>query len=317
MPPQRGAPMIDVVCPADGTLHYADESHVGQTLRCRTCGLTLKIEPRDQHPPIGIEHEPVEEKAEASVTSEPLGEPRTEGARPQRRMIRRVNLLIGAGLGAIVVIISIAFWPKNPPSVQSQIQSSGTNPAVRETPPEPSSEVPAPALVKRTPNVKPAQAQPVFEGNPAGALPPCAQGRESLRLKTGQRIEPDSGTSGGSNIRVMNAGGLDAAVKLVDNVTGKTSRFVYVQAGHSFTIEGIETGAYLLQFQYGRDWIPECHEFVRDSDYREFAAPFVFLDDRIRFYEVTLSPVVGGKTLTRKIDRKRFLEGGQDAGVSP
>jgi hypothetical protein len=300
--------MIDIICPADGTLHYADESNVGKTLRCRTCGATLNIESQDQHPPIGIEQEPVEERAEARVTSEPRGEPKTEGARPQR-MTRRVDLLIGAGLGATVVMLLIAFWPNDPPSVSSQIQSSGHNPAVRETSPEPSSGISAPALVKRTPNVKPVQAKPVLERNPLGVLPPCAQGREPLRLKTGDRIEPDGGTSGASNIRVMNAGGLDAAVKLVDSVTGRTSRFVYVQAGHSFAIEGIETGAYLLQFQYGRDWIPECHEFMRDSDYREFAAPFVFLDDRLRFYEVTLSPVVGGKTITRKIDRKRFLEG--------
>ncbi len=123
--------------------------------------------------------------------------------------------------------------------------------------------------------------------------------------------------SGQSNIQVLNAAGLDATVKLVDSVTGKTSRFVYVQAGHSFSIEGVETGAYLLQFQFGSDWIPECHQFIRDTVYGEFADPFVFLDDRIRFYTVTLSPLVGGRTKTRKIDRTRFLAGGQGTGASP
>jgi hypothetical protein len=301
--------MIDIICPADGTLHYADESSVGKTLRCRTCGAILKIEPQDQPPPIGTMQEPVEEKAGASVTRAPLGNPKTQGGRLQR-LIRRENLLIGAVLGAIVVMLLITFWPNNPPSDSSQIQSSGPNPAVGEASPEPSSGVPAPTPVKPRPNVKPLQAKPVLEGNPLGALPPCAQGSQPSRLRTGERIEPDGGASGASDIRVMNAGGLDAAVKLVDSVTGKTSRFVYVQAGHSFAIEGIETGAYLLQFQFGRDWIPECHEFMRDSDYREFAAPFVFLDDRIRFYEATLSPALGGKTLARRITRKRFLEGG-------
>jgi hypothetical protein len=114
----------------------------------------------------------------------------------------------------------------------------------------------------------------------------------------------------------LNAGAVDAAVKLADNVTGKPVRFVYVQAGHSFTIDGIETGAYLLQFQFGKDWIPECHDFVRDPNYFEFTAPFVFLDDRIRYFNVTLSPVVGGKIRTRKIDRERFLKGDEDNGVS-
>jgi hypothetical protein len=223
---------------------------------------------------------------------------------------RRIDLLTVAGFGAILIMLLVAFWPYNPTSDSSQMESSGINSAVREEPPGPSSGVPSPPRVRPTPNVKSTQAKPVFGGHPSGGLPPCAQGRESLRLKSGERIEPDAGTSGASNIRVVNAGDLDAAVKLVDSVTGKTSRFVYVQAGHSFAIEGIETGAYLLQFQYGRDWIPECHEFIRDSEYREFSNPFVFLDDRIRFYEVTLSPVVGAKTITRKIDRKRFLEGG-------
>jgi hypothetical protein len=308
--------MIDIICPKDGTLHNADESNFGKTLRCRTCGATLKIGPQDQHPPIGIAQGPVKEAAEARVTNKPLAGPKTEDARPQR-MIRRESLLMGAGLGVIVVMLLIAIWPNHPPSILRQIKSNDQNPAVRETRPEPSSGVPAPGLVMRRPNVKPVQAKPDLEGNPPGALPPCAQGRNPLRLKTGERIKPDGGTSGASNMQVMNAGGLDAAVKMMDSVTGKTSRFVYVQAGHSFTIEGIEAGAYLLQFQYGRDWIPECQDFMRDADYLEFANPFVFLDDRIRFYEVTISPVVGGKTLTRRIDRRRFLAGDQNTGVSP
>ena len=302
--------MIDVICPADGTLHYADESSVGKTLRCRTCGKSLTVEAEDQRAPIGIKQELGEQKVEASTTGEPQVESKTERPRPPT-IIHRIPPLLGAiALVAIVVMLLIAFWPGNPPPDSNQIPSSGTNPAVQETSPQP-----APA--KRTPNVRPMKAKPALERNPAGAAPPCAQGREAVRLKTGERIEPDGGTSGASNIQVMNAGGLDAAVKLVDSVTGKTSRFVYVQAGHSFAIEGIETGAYLLQFQYGRDWIPECRQFVRSSEYAEFAAPFVFMDDRIRFYEATLSPVVGGRSLTRKIDPKRFLEGAQGNGVSP
>ena len=297
--------MIDVICPADGTLHYADESSVGKTLRCRTCGATLTVEPEGQRAPIGTKQEPVEQKTEAAATGKPPVEFQTEGPRPLK-LIHRIPPVIGAVvLVAIVVMLLINFWPSNPPPGSNQIQSGGTNPAVRE-----SSPALAPAPMKRTSGVRPVKPKPVPEGDPSGALPPCAQGREPVRLRSGERIEPDGGTSGASNIQVMNAGGLDAAVKLVDSVTGKTSRFVYVQAGHSFAIEGIETGAYLLQFQYGRDWIPECRQFVRSSEYAEFAAPFVFMDDRIRFYEATLSPALGGKTLARRITRKRFLEGG-------
>ena len=109
----------------------------------------------------------------------------------------------------------------------------------------------------------------------------------------------------------MNAGDRDVVVRLLDSVTGKTSGFVYIQAGDSFAMEGIEAGAYKLRFQFGKDWIPNCHEFVRDSVFGEFSDPLVFLDDRIRFYTVTLSPSIGGVTRTRKIDRRKFLEGDQ------
>ena len=250
----------------------------------------------------------MEGKAEPSVTGEPLPERKTDRATSQR-VIPREYLLIGAGLGAVVLLLLIAFWPNNPPPDSSQTQPGGHGAAVPETSPEPSSGAPAPDLVKRaTREAKPAQAEPAS---------PCVQGHEPVRLKTGERIAPDGVMSGQSNIRIMNASGLDAAVKLVDSVTGKMSRFVYVQAGHTFAMEGVGTGAYLLQYQFGRDWIPECHEFVRDSVYGEFADPFVFMEDRIRFYTVTLSPVIGGKTRTRRIDRKRFLAGDQNTAASP
>lgn len=300
--------MIPVKCPKDGTLHYADESHVGRTIRCRGCGAILKIEPQDQLPSIEVTQEPVEAKAESTVTGEPLRERKTSGA-TSPRVIGWEHVWIAAGLGAIVLLLLIAFWPYEPTPVSSQIQSGSHSAAVPETSPEPSSGGPAPALVKRATR----EAKPV----PAEPASPCVQGHEPVRLKTGERIVPDGVMSGQSNIRIMNASGLDAAVKLVDSVTGKMSRFVYVQAGHTFAMEGVGTGAYLLQYQFGRDWIPECHEFVRDSVYGEFTDPFVFLDDRIRFYTVTLSPVIGGKTRTRKIDRKRFLAGDQDTAASP
>ncbi len=308
--------MIPVKCPKDGTLHYADESHIGRTIRCRGCGAILKIEPQEEPPASEIQQEAVEGKAEPSVTGEPLPERKTNRALSEK-VIPREYLLMGAGLGAIVFLLLIAFWPYNPPPASTQSPSAGNSPAVQETPSEPSPGVSGRTLEKRRAEVKPLETKPVPEGNPLRPLPPCAQGQGPLRPKTGERIVPDGVISGQSNIRVMNAGGLDAAVKLVDRVTGKTSRFVYVQAGHTFAMEGVEAGAYLLQFQFGRDWIPACHQFIRDSVYGEFTDPFVFLDDRIRFFTVTLSPLIGGKTRTRRIDSKRFLAGDQNAGASP
>jgi hypothetical protein len=295
--------VIEIVCPADRTLHYADASHVGRTIRCRSCGASLKIELQVEDPSLGREQGPEKKEWEPSVAREPSKDFEIDGPSPSK-LIWRPEILIGGVLGVIVVMLFIAFWPSH----ASQTQTSSQYPAVPETPSALKSNAPVPPAVRRIQNAIPMRAKPALEENPLGMLPPCAQGREPARLKTGERLKPDAGTSGQSNIRVLNGGGLDAVVKLADSVTGKTARLAYIQAGHSLTFEGVETGAYLLQFQFGRDWTSECNQFLRDSDPAEFADPFVFLDDRIRFYTVTLSPAVGGKTRTRKIERNRFLQ---------
>ncbi len=291
--------MIAIRCPADGTLHYAEEDRIGLTIRCRTCGATLKIEPQEERPPVDINQDLIGGAAEPGAPPKPSGE-RKPGGPPPPHVTRKEYLLVGAGLGVILLLLLIAFWPNNPAPVSTQTPPAGQSPTVPEVPPEPSSSVHAPARVEREREAEPAQAEPV---------PPCAQGHAPVRLKSGQRIEPDGPIAGQSNIQVLNAGGLDAVVRLVDSVTGKTARFVYVQAGHTFALGEIPTGAYRLQFQFGKDWVPECRGFARESVSGEFADPFVVLEDRIRFYTVTLSPLIGGKTGTRKIDRKRFLAG--------
>jgi hypothetical protein len=308
--------LIEVKCPSDGTLHYAEENLVGGTIRCRTCGATLTIGSQDQAPSVEIKPEPVEPKAEPSVARKPPEVRETKRAASER-MPPWVYVLGGAGLGAVVVALLVAFWPNNPSPVSSQMQSGVNGSSVGETSPEASSGALESDRARRAPSVALKEAKPGAEGNPSGPLPACAQGRAPSRLGTGDRIEPDGEMSGQSNIRITNASDLDVAVRLADSVTGKTSRFVYIQAGHSFAMEGIQTGAYTVRFQFGKDWIPECHGFVQDSVYGEFSDPFVFYDDSIRFYTVTLSPLLGGNTRTRRTDRTRFLQGDQNADVSP
>jgi hypothetical protein len=220
-----------------------------------------------------------------------------------------INTLIGAVLGAIAVILYLKFWPINSPRISTPTESSGRQSSVRQTSSEQPTDVPVRAPDKRKPNDDVVRGMRIAEGNSTAALLPCAQGRSPQRLKTGERIEPDGRKSGESNIRLLNRNTLDAVVRLVENITGKTSRFVSVQAGQSFKMEGIEAGAYSLRLQFGSDWIPECHAFMRDSSYVEYSAPLVFMDDRIRFYDVTLSPIFGRKYGTKEIDRSRFLEG--------
>jgi hypothetical protein len=269
----------------------------------------LEEQPQEQAHPSEIKSESVESKAAPSVTRRPPLEDPIYGAVPNARKSGGVNILIGACLGAIAVLLYLNYWPMNRPQVSSQIQSTspatGERPAAQETSPA----IPPASAGKHRSEIKPVQTAALPEANPNVALLPCAQGISPVRLKTGERIEPDGRKSGESNIHLINGNTFDAVVRLVDTVSGKTSRFVYVRAGQSFTMEGMEGGTYLVRVQFGSDWIPACRAFTRDSKYVEYSGPLVFMDDRIRFYDVTLSPILGRKYGTREIDRARFLNG--------
>lgn len=306
-------------CPSDGTLHYAEESSIGKTIRCRTCGKNLTIEVRDEPPVTEIEPpltakepEAAEPKAEPGAEPSvkppaprpPKPEPKDEKA-DSEQAVRWTYAVVGAGLGALVVVLFAALWWSKPSRVSGPEQSAGVSGGSSQS----SSGDAERALEERAARRSRGEADSAGEGDSGGALPPCARGQQATRLTTGERIEPDGPQSGQSNIQVMNGSDLDAAVRLVDSTTGKTERFVYVAAGHTFALEGIQTGSYLLRFELGSGWITACRGFLRHSVYGEFSDPLVFLDGRIRFYTVTLSTAVGANTRTRRIGRARFLQG--------
>jgi len=148
-------------------------------------------------------------------------------------------------------------------------------------------------------------------------IPPCAQGQQADRLQTGARIEPDGDTSGLSELSIGNGTRSDAAVRLVNGSSGNTARFVYIEAGHDYTLTGIEPGTYTLRFISGREWMPACRDFL-EAEYFEFESALVFkhviLDNDEEKYStirITLNPVPFGTARTRTIDRKRFFQGDQ------
>ena len=140
-------------------------------------------------------------------------------------------------------------------------------------------------------------------------VPACAVGRKPERPATGSRIKPDEGTSGGSSLEITNGSDLDAAVRLVDNFTNRASRFVYVRAKEKQLLNAIEPGSYSLRYASGSDWTEACLDFLRDEDLEEFEEPVTFRAGYISTWTVSLNPVPEGTAKTRKIDRKRFLEG--------
>jgi hypothetical protein len=159
-------------------------------------------------------------------------------------------------------------------------------------------------------------------GSQATVIAACAQGQQFERLATGARIEPDGEATGPSELTVSNGTARDAAVRLVEMDSGDTARFVYIEAGHQYTLTGIEPGTYALRFASGQDWVAACHDFL-ETDYSEFESALVFKDvmlDSGRNYNtihVTLNPVPLGTARTRTIDRKRFLDGDRLAVTEP
>ena len=302
--------MIAVKCPTDGTLHYANDDLVGRTIRCRTCGATLTIGSQDQI--AAEENKPGRTDQEIHRIETGEAQPETEATAELTKRTAPWGYVLGvAGLVACVVFLIFGYLQSRTSPVSTQIDTGNINRSASEHSPESPSGDQTLSAVKHPPRAKQPETNLSGVESAYNPPPPCAEGREPSRLPTGARIEPDGEMSGQSNIRIMNASAHDVVVRLADSVTGKTSRFVYIQAGESFVMQGIKAGAYKVRFQFGRDWIPNCHEFVRDCVFGEFRDPLVFLDDRIRFYTVTLSSSISGSTRTRRIDRRTFLEGDQ------
>jgi hypothetical protein len=139
------------------------------------------------------------------------------------------------------------------------------------------------------------------------------------------RIEPDLGTSGSSKLMISNGAQREAVIRLVEKVSGRTVRFVYIGAGKKYTLGNIESGIYLLRFASGYDWVPACRDFLREPDYSEFEDSLSFQtvmptdgqDGYTTKYEVSLNEVLLGNARKRNIDRKRFFDGDQYVAISP
>lgn len=193
-------------------------------------------------------------------------------------------------------------------------------------------------FLARTPSAATAQTPPTHAGpgnlgvvqssNSAGQpmpLPPCAQNQQVVRLPTGAKIEPGEGASGPCKLKISNGTSHDAAVRVVDEASSRTARFVYVQAGDDYTLDGIEPGAYQIRWISGYDWVPACRDFLREAGYSEADRALWFkveVDDYSRpvsatRHEITLYPVLGGNLGKRAIDRKRFFEGDQYVSPKP
>ncbi len=316
--------MIDIRCPCDKATYHADESQIGKSLQCTVCGRILRIEGQALGPTVPRQVEHVAVPVESSTSSPPITSNR-------RGLSRDTRIAVGIGT-ALIVLLLIVWIRLRPPESKS---TTGPPAASQDesTSPAPPPHIPALSELKTIPKYlpeKPKLPLPTLILSPSPPLvltPECAEGHNPERPATGMRIEPDEGSSGASTLRIMNGLDVDAAVRLVDTSTNRTSRFVYVRANDAYTIEEIEPGTYSLRYATGSDWIAACGEFQRDEEIEEFEESRAFQErvfDEGGYHhhtlteaQASLNPVPQGNARTRKIDRRRFFQGDQHFSLAP
>jgi hypothetical protein len=326
--------MIDIKCRCGETYH-ADDSHVGGSIRCGKCGTVNRI---DRSLPVQATFQ-----SRVEPVSIPTAErhPAKHASRSTFGLSRQMKAAIVAGVLLGVSGIAVALnrlWPDSPSKIGAESSSTPKQSVAPSLTAQPHDILPP--LIEPNPPIPnpwrtsgilaPAQPSPdnlaSFPATNGAAhpipIPPCAQGQQAERLHTGARIEPDGEASGLSELSVSNGTRSDAAVRLVDGSSGDTARFVYIEAGHLYTLTGIQPGTYTLRFILGREWVPACRDFL-EAEYSEFESALVFKDvivDDERNYStirITLNPVPLGTARTRAIDKKRFFEGDQHVTLSP
>jgi hypothetical protein len=113
-------------------------------------------------------------------------------------------------------------------------------------------------------------------------------------------------------LRISNGTTSDAIAKLVDSVTNKTRRLVYIRASSDATISNIGAGDCILKFCLGTGYDPNEGKFLYSLSFERFDDVLDFREyetyDGIRWkeFEVTLNPVIGGNARTSPISAADF-----------
>ncbi|KAM3102031.1 hypothetical protein ACKFKF_05725 [Phormidesmis sp. 146-12] len=109
---------------------------------------------------------------------------------------------------------------------------------------------------------------------------PILISRTSGSLPNGTNITSPQNKRGRATLRVINGNRFDAAIKLVDRTSGKTLRFVYVQANREVTLSGIPSCTCTLKFTTGGGWDQNARKFTRNSVFYKFDDPLNFRELR-------------------------------------
>jgi hypothetical protein len=162
------------------------------------------------------------------------------------------------------------------------------------------------------PKMQPQQAQLSTESVPSKPTVEPSPSRPPASLPNGTNIIPPQDLQGRGKLKIANGTTYDAAVKLVDSVSGKTQHFVYVQAKQEVTLKNISPCTCILKFNLGSDWNKTTQKFLQNRSFSKFGNPLDFKEVKKETgvewmdYTVTLHPVPHGSARTTPIGESDF-----------
>lgn len=309
-----------------GEIYRADEKHIGYSIRCRVCGLSISITRDAPNSALSISESPTIEHIP------PQPKPSWVPARPlkTRRFFTRNWVLPILGLLALVVGVALAvlsYRSRSNNAVVSQTSTTASpspevhvptlSSATRATPinstkfPSPTSESSRNISAPQGADKDPLGIDEFLANNPTAA--PTAP-RETVRYPTGANLMRPLSTSGRGVLHISNGTELDAIAKLVDAQSNLTVRLVYIQANTNADIGEISSGDYSVKFALGTGYHQDSGRFLYGQSFAKFDEIFDFHEyrtsDGIEWtdYDISLHPVMGGTARTSRISASEFYD---------
>ncbi len=133
-----------------------------------------------------------------------------------------------------------------------------------------------------------------------------------ILVSNGFEIIPPQDSPSLGTLKIINGITKDAAVKLVDNSSKKTRRFVYVQANHEALLKKISPCGCSIRFTLGKNWNQGKRSFSQNPSFFKFNNRLDFKETKTAAgvqwmnYTITLHSVPTGNVKTAPISERDF-----------
>ena len=289
---------IEFSCPrCSAGPYYSTPEHLGKHIKCRICGSIIPI----------VQKVPLTTPPATSIR-----QAGTSGRRKSYYFRIATPLVIVCAIALLAIVFTrgtTSAQKQQTRAAATEPQSESVNPAVTPTRPT-DSNIATTAATASSPTL-PNDDYSIHSQSKRTSGRPSAY----RSLPNGTRVEPDQAIAGLGQLTVNNGTSSDAVIRLVDNVTERSARWVYVRSGAVIKITGIEPGGYALRYTLGRDWDDVRKQFNVYATYYEFEKPLLYAESdegkstKFKSISVTLHPVPLGNARTATISRQKFLSG--------